>query len=89
MERQVGNYRSAMPLEISTSDNKLKKYFDINTKSFKNGTMLDIRYVPKVKSSAENIYYECNHVSHKSNKCIFDKTLGHVKCRKCQTFGHY
>ena len=68
---------------------KIKKYVDKNTKSFKNGTVLDNRYVSKVKSSAEIVCYSCNQVGHKSNKCIFDKTLGYVKCRKCQTFGHY
>ena len=51
--------------------------------------MLDNRYVPKVKSRAEIVCYSCNQVGHKSNKCIFDKTLGHVNCRKCQTFDHY
>ena len=33
-----------MPVEISISDNKSKKYLDKNTKAFKNGTVLDNRY---------------------------------------------
>ena len=85
MERQVSNYPSAIPAEISISENKSEKYFDRNMKPFKNGTVFDNRYVPTVKSSAGIVCYSCNQVGHKSNKCIFDKTLGHVKCRKCQT----
>ena len=49
MQRQVSNYRSAMPVEFRISENKSKKYFDKNMKPFKNGTVLDNRYVPKVK----------------------------------------
>ena len=57
IQRQINNYRSAMPVEISISENKSKKYFDKNMKPFKNGTVLDNRYVPKVKSSAEMVCY--------------------------------
>ena len=75
MQRQVSNYRSSMPVEISISETKITNNFDRNMKAFKNGTVLDNRYVSKVKRSAERVCYSCNQVDHKSTNVFLTKLL--------------